>query len=319
MQTITNRFGTGFFLTYNDLRKKRIHAVSTACMSVTTDMFSFMQKKIVEPDMHFIAKPLNQEDCFIIILGCQVTDLSILNDIKTAEEYHKEYPEAQIVMGGCLAYRFDIPLPDWCLRVGTLRQENIEISSNKYKLLDWKKPFGVGENDKDIFSMESGKLFRNHYPLKIGAGCHGKCKYCTIRDTRGESFEVEACQQIDEFLKYSDSYNNEYDGVVLISDSPTVKQIKDWCSIALYYNRKISFRNVEPQIANACADELLELAKKELLEIFHCPIQSNDEKVLTTMGRSVKATFDYIELAQKLRAKKRIRCNQYYHRLYSRR
>ena len=58
------------------------------------------------------------------------------------------------------------------------------------------------EDSKD--NLAQGNLFRNFYPLKIGAGCHGKCKYCTIRHTRGENYETVALEQIEEFLKFDD-------------------------------------------------------------------------------------------------------------------
>lgn len=50
------------------------------------------------------------------------------------------------------------------------------------KLLIWQKPFWVKSWDDTDSDVAEGHLFRDMYPLKIGTGCHGKCKYCTIRD-----------------------------------------------------------------------------------------------------------------------------------------
>lgn len=300
MKNITNRFGTGNHLDITDLEGHKVLVVSTACMSVTSDIETYIQSGLNDSSnvtCEFVTQPAEADD--ILVLGCQVTDLSILNDIRTAEEYHQGYPNARVIMGGCLAYRFDIEIPDWCQRIGVLRKEGVAISEDAIKRVTWKTPFWTDDDGFDAMGRRSGDLFRNYYPIKIGAGCHGKCKYCTIRDTRGGSFELDAATQVKDFLDVSK--NAKYEGVVLISDSPSVKQIKDWCHIAEEYNTPLSFRNVEPQIANACADELRALASAKLLKVFHCPIQSNDESILAVMNRNVPATLQYIELAQELR------------------
>ena len=292
MKTVKNRFGEGVLYDIDDIVAIDLYVVCTACMSVWSDFLSYANSN----DCRFCVSPRYEEIGFhqtevIIILGCQVTDLAIYNDLKTAEELHNKYPDTPIYMGGCLAHRFDIELPDYIKRLDVVRTKYQEIVTTKN--VDYRKPFWNSDLSEDADEFETGNLFRHSYPLKIGAGCHGKCKYCTIRDTRGESYATDAYLQILEFLSHND--------VVLISDSPSVKQIKDWCHIAERYNKPISMRNVEPQIAMACTKELLDLADKGLLKTFHCPIQSNDPDVLNAMNRNVKMTFDYIEWAQELR------------------
>lgn len=307
MRIATNRFGTGVLYEASDLGHG-IYCVCTACMSIWSDFLSFANEKLKEVDPHcasrkknvdvtpeFIKKDpceiLNPTDT-IVVLGCQVTDLAIYNDIETAKKLHEKYPNLPIYMGGCLAQRFDIELPKYLRRLDVVRSVYQELDYVN-GFIDYQKPFWNRQLRDDDDELAVGNLFRHMYPLKIGAGCHGKCKYCTIRDTRGESYETDAYLQIPEFLNHED--------VVLISDSPTVKQIKDWCHVASRYQKTISFRNVEPQIANACRPELTNLSKEGLLKIFHCPIQSNEENVLLAMNRDVKGTLDYIEFAQILR------------------
>lgn len=311
MKEVKNRFGKGVLYDEHDLGNN-IYCACTACMSVWSDFLSFANEEysknkksgegkyitpyVVEKDADDILNPTDT----IVILGCQVTDLAIYNDLKTAEELHSKYPDIQIFMGGCLAQRFDIELPSYIKRLDVVRSKynNIEFVSG---FIDYKKPFwnkNLKETD-DEFAV--GNLFRHMYPIKVGAGCHGKCKYCTIRDTRGETYSTDAYLQVQEFLDHTDVLKSENKGVVIVSDSPSVQQIKDWCHIAIRYKRPISFRNVEPQIANLCMDDLLHLADKGLLKIFHCPIQSENEKVLKAMNRNVHETLKYIELAQQLR------------------
>ena len=93
----------------------------------------------------------------------------------------------------------------------------------------------------------------------------------------------------------------KFDDVVLIADSPTIKQIKDWCNLAIEKNKKFSIRNIEPQIAIKCKDELFKAAKLGILDTFHCPIQSNNVEVLKDMHRHVKDTLNVIEMAKQIK------------------
>lgn len=302
MREITNRFGKGVLYEEKDLGES-IYCVCTACMSVWSDFLSFANVeaskgrngRYVTP--YYVEKVpvmgLKPTDT-IVVLGCQVTDLAIYNDLKAAEELHEKYPETDIYMGGCLAQRFDIELPLYLKRLDVVRSEYTDL---KYidGFIEYRKPFWNKELTEDADELAVGNLFRHMYPLKIGAGCHGRCRYCTIRDTRGETYHTDAYLQVKEFLDHAD------EGVVVVSDSPTAQQIKDWCHIAIRYNKPISFRNVEPQNANACRSELISLADKGLLKIFYCPIQSNNTRVLQAMNRDIEQTLWYVAFAQDLR------------------
>jgi len=296
MKKVRNKFGTGILYEADDLGQT-IYAVCTACMSVWSDLLSYANylNNFIEGAKIFpeYIDTFSRKTDTIVVLGCQVTDLAIYNDLKTAEKLHEKYPDVPIYMGGCLAQRFDIELPEYLRRLDVVRKVSQDLEN--LNLIDYRKPFWNQNLKDDADELEDGNLFRHMYPLKTGAGCHGKCKYCTIRDTRGETYYIDAYSQIKEFLDHADT------GVVITSDSPTIAQIKDWCRIAERYTKPISFRNVEPQVANACIDELCSLAGKGLLKIFHCPIQSNNERVLKAMNRNVEETFRYIDFAQDLR------------------
>ena len=285
MKKIKNIFGEGIMYDKNDLIPK-IYATSAACMSVWSDMLSFANK---EKDM-FIDDP--HQASSIVVLGCQVTDLAVLNDIEVAKRLHNE-TNKNIFMGGCVAQRMDIPLPDYIKRLDVVRENNVDLVDRN--LVHYEKPFWVPDFEESEDNLKEGNLFRNFYPLKIGAGCHGKCKYCTIVHTRGGYYEEVPGKQIDEFLNH--------ENVVLISDSPTPSQIKEWCRIAEETNKDISIRNIEPQNLIQCKDELLALADKGLLKIVHCPVQSFDPELLKAMNRSVFATNKAIELIKELRKK----------------
>jgi tRNA A37 methylthiotransferase MiaB len=285
MMHITNKFGSGIIFGIGDIAPK-YYVECTACMSVWSDFLSWANfgtnKSLLTKD---IAKANS-----VIVLGCQVTDLAILNDIKKAEELHDINP-VEIYMGGCLAKRFDIELPSYIKRLDVVRKEYVNIKD--VDCIVYAKPFWINEELDKENEYAQGNLFRNMYPLKIGAGCDRHCKYCTIKDTRGNNYSTSAMLQEKEFLSH--------DNVVLISDNPLPEQIKDWCNISIKYNKPISFRNVEPHNAVICKTELLQLSSLGLLKIFHCPIQSNDIYVLRKMGRDVEATEEYIQFSQLLR------------------
>ena len=283
MKEIKNVFGTGKIYDKNDLEGK-IYATSAACMSVWSDMLSYANQN----KERFVKNP--EEADSIVVLGCQVTDLAVLNDLEVAKRLHNQTGK-DIYMGGCLAQRLDIPLPEYIRRLDVVREYNVDLED--LKLINYEKPFWVPDFKETDNDLAAGNLFRNFYPLKIGAGCHGKCKYCTIRHTRGEGYEAVPEEQIAEFLNH--------ENVVLTSDSPTPSQVKAWCRIAKETNKEISIRNIEPQNLVLCQNELLALASLNLLKIVHCPVQSFEPEILKAMNRNVELTKSAIKLLKELR------------------
>lgn len=283
MKKVNNVFGEGTIYEEKDLIGK-IYATSAACMSVWSDFLSWAN--------HYANRMVDkvQDADSLVVLGCQVTDLAVLNDLQVAEKLHN-LTGKDIYVGGCLAQRLDIPLPDYCKRLDVVRV--IGQVLDRMDLVHYEKPFWVPDFEETEEVLAPGNLFRNDYPLKIGAGCHGKCKYCTIRHTRGENYTMIPENQIDEFLNH--------ENVVLISDSPTADQIKGWCQIAHTAQKDISIRNVEPQNLNLCEEELLALSQEGLLRVVHCPVQSFDPEVLKIMNRNVNETEKAVELMKKLR------------------
>jgi tRNA A37 methylthiotransferase MiaB len=254
-------------------------------MSVLADFLSWAN---LEPD-RFVKNPEDADT--IVVLGCQVTDLAVLNDLRNVEQLHADYNKP-VYLGGCIALRFDIEVPNYVNRLGVVR--SVETPIKNKSLVDFAKPFWVKNFKENEDNLSDGNLFRNMYPLKIGAGCTGHCKYCTIRFTRGIAYERNAYDQIDEFL------DNE--NVVLISDSPTAKQIEDWCNIAVENKKQISIRNVEPHVVMATYEHLLNAAKNGVLKILHSPIQSCMSDVLKAMGRNSQSTIDFILKVKELRS-----------------
>lgn len=283
MKTIKNKFGEGEIYNSEDFTGK-VYVLCCACLSVLSDFLSWAN---LHSDV--IVDTPEKADT-IVVLGCQVTDLAVLNDLRNAEELHEKFKK-DVFLGGCIAQRFDIELPSFVKRLDVVRSIGTPLKNRD--LVKYAAPFWVKDFKENEDNLSDGNLFRRMYPLKIGAGCAGHCKYCTIRHTRGDYFETNAYDQIEEFL--------ENDDVVLISDSPTFKQVCDWCDIALSYNKPISIRNMEPDVAVKSYDHLLMIAERGLLKILHSPIQSCMSNVLKAMARNSEATIAFIEKVERLR------------------
>lgn len=228
MKQEINKFGSSNVFSIEDLKEPR-YFTCTACMSIWADALSWCN---ANPNL--VSKSA-ENATNIIVLSCQVTDLAILNDLRTLESLHAKYPNKSFFVSGCLSKRFDIELPDWCSRL-ELPKTDHQIYDRT--LVDFSKPFWV-ENFKDGDNeYKNGHLFRNMYPLRIGSGCKFACKYCTIRITRGQF--VERSPQLDEFIRNDD--------ILLIADSPNADQIKYWCAAALRNKKQISIRNIESHV-----------------------------------------------------------------------
>lgn len=284
MKSVTNKFGSGNIYEAPDIQGS-IYATCAACMSIYAEFLSWANGN----KHQFDSDPKKAKS--IIVLSCQVTDLAVLNDLRCLEKLMNDNGlDKAYYVGGCLARRFDIALPE-----NVRRLDNIKID---YKPLDetwmlnYEPPFWVrGFSEDAPDKLSDGHLFRDMYPIRIGTGCAGKCKYCTIRVTRSERTELD--------ISWSEFYRAE--NPVLIADSPSKDLILKWCDAAITTGRQISIRNIEPRVAVLCSDALISLSEKGLLKVFHCPIQSNDPSVLDDMSRDTKPTLTTIALIHELR------------------
>ena len=263
----------------------KTYMTCSACMSVWADGLSWAnahKDKVTK-------KPEDAEN--IVVLSCQVTDLAILNDLRIIEKYKKIYPSKKYFVSGCLSKKLNVELPDFIERLETPR-ESYEFILDK-SLVNFEKPFWVKDFGRKKGEFEQGNLFRNMYPLRIGKGCTNKCTYCTIRITRGDFEQYHASKLEEEFLAFDD--------ILLVADSPTVEQIKEWYKLAKKHNKGFSIRNVEPSVTVRCKDELIDLAESGLLKVYHSPIQSDNPAVLRDMHRSINDAIETMEISRILK------------------
>ena len=281
MIKVKNIFGDGELAQEQDLEGS-IFAQCTACTSIYAEYLSWANNRNNSYALYPVRSIEDAEN--VVILSCQVTDLAVLNDLMTLETLREKYLDKRFWVGGCLARRFDIELPKGVGRLDALRHDGQFIYD--LGLVGWNKPFWVENFDED--DDGEGHLFRDMYPLRIGVGCNRKCTYCTIKTTRGTSYQLDVDNLEREFLAFAD--------VVLIADSPSEQQVIDWCEMATHHGKTVSFRNVEPAtvMQPEVTKALEKAAYRGLLHILHTPIQSDSPDTLKDMGRPVKETLDYI-------------------------
>lgn len=293
MKIHTNLFGTGELYNEQDLNGS-IYCKCCACMSVSSDFLSWANF-FVEENSKKISSSAEDADN-IIILSCQVTDLAILNDLNNLNVLMAKYPSSSknFFVGGCLAKRFDIELPINVKRLDSIRKDRQPI--NNMQLLDYASPFWVKDFKEDDGEYAQGHLFRKMYPLRIGVGCKNKCKYCTIRETRDEFYEIKPSEDtIKEFLDNADK------GIVLIADNPSPDLLTSWLNVSKKYSVQVSLRNVEPSTVVKIFPLLKEMSDKKLLKILHSPVQSTNPSILKDMGRNVKDTQEFLKLVPSLK------------------
>jgi len=283
MKTMKNQFGVGDLLEEADV-KGTIFASCTACMSIYAEFLSWAN----HPDNagRVVKNPMEADN--IVILSCQVTDLAVVNDLRTIEAYRREFPDREYYVSGCLARRFDIPFEPWLKRLENIRRDGTYIEDRT--LVRFEPPFWVqGYQEKDS-ELADGHLFRNHYPFRIGVGCQGKCAYCTIRHTRGEPYEITATEEFD-----------RAEDILLIADSPSAQQLVFWMERAEEKGKQIAIRNVEPHVALRVWDRIERFAEKGLLTAIHCPVQAWKSQTLLDMCRDPDVTHDLILRMSRLR------------------
>jgi tRNA A37 methylthiotransferase MiaB len=274
MNSDTNLFGTGDMYGIEDVNGK-IYFICAACMSVRADLLSWS-------NAHSDRVVLDPKDADnIILLGCQVTDLAVLNDITTISTMISEYGDTKsYYITGCLSRRYDIELPAGVKRLTTLRQDYTFIEN--FDLVKFSNPFWINDFKETGNDIDPGNLFRKSYPLRIGVGCHKSCRFCTINTTRGRRYQLNDLRKL--FNEMDRAHDNKYT-VLFVADSPTAKQLTPLISYAITNYIPFSIRNVHPENIYNLRELLITASEMKLLKVFHTPVQSTNYNVLKDMDR----------------------------------
>lgn len=193
--------------------------------------------------------------------------------------------------------------------IGCLGEINKEEIRNKFN------PYIVGLYDKEeelfeIAKQIEGEVIKKKLPLisrylPIIYGCNHYCSYCIVPFARG----LEKSKPIDTVLKEAEEiYNEGAREIVLIGQNVNdygkdfgiedgfIKILKEVSKIPF---ERISFLTSHPK--NFKLEWIEELSQiKNLLFLFHLPLQSGSNKVLKLMRRGYTIE-DYMKIVEKIR------------------
>jgi tRNA A37 methylthiotransferase MiaB len=252
--------------------KRPIAIVSAACRTVTAEWENWAQQLSSNEFSDLEGAQT------MVIIGCQVTDLAILNDLRTAEHLQTIYPDKKIVLGACVAARDDISFdfPRVTLPLGIA---NLDASTFSVRHVKWLEPFWSPQET----------FLRDGVSVRTSRGCLSACAYCSINKVRG-GHEV-----------YPLSRRSVVPGAVLVADSPSANEVRAFLGASHLNRAKVSLRNLEPEVAFGTKVETTVAAEAGLLGIWHVPIQSTNPEVVGKMRRDPSMLEKIISLAADLR------------------
>jgi len=265
-----------------------------------------------------------QEADLIIINSCGFIQSAKEESLNSLMEANQEYPEAKIILAGCLAERYaelfktELPEADAIFGNGDLSQIDATVDSLFAGQRPVVKPLqkGVCCGDRKLLLNYKGSAY-----VKITEGCNNLCSFCAIPIIRGElrSRKIsEIVDEIKELLKRGikefnligqdlaafgcgkDDFVFDDESSVNISDSKKscllsllekIAEVKEEFWVRLLY--------IHPDHFNT---DILPLLKKDkrFLPYFDIPFQSGDDSIIHAMNR--KGSFDtYSKLVDKIR------------------
>lgn len=248
-------------------------------------LFSLLSSKGIESDV--------KNADYIIVNTCAVREKvkhKIYSYIGKVNKIKKK--DAKVIVIGCL---------------GEVYKEEIKNRFNPYIVGLYDKEEELLEIAKSIeFDLSKKKLPLISRYLPIIFGCNHFCSYCIVPFARG----IEKSKPIDVVLKEAEEiYNEGAKEIILIGQNVNdygndlgiengfIKVIREVSKIPF---ERISFLTSHPKnFKLEWIEELYEI--KNLLHLFHLPLQSGSNKVLKLMRRGYTIE-EYIKIVEKIRS-----------------
>lgn len=237
------------------------------------------------------ADPDNLDPRLVFINTCAVTEKAAAKSRHTVSRLAREYPDAVIVAGGCLAQHDPQSLLE-------IKGVNYVVGTAERFSTDWwvgkkKEPIlAVGKNPACADPVSFAGWYERSRPmLKIQDGCDQGCTYCVVPNLRGKSRSVPldlVLAAMVELLRVG-AYEIVLTGVRIGSWGRDLKNGANLIDLvreltALPGDFRIRLGSVEPWELNI---ELIDLviSHEKVCPHLHIPLQHTEKEVLAGMGR----------------------------------
>lgn len=253
---------------------------------------------------------------FIIVNSCGFIQSAKKESIDSIYSIKSNYPEAKIILAGCLAQRYAQMLFDSMPEIdGIFGNGDLSKIADFMKNVEKNKRFVQVYQQEGVCTGTRKKLF--NFPascyVKITEGCSNHCSFCAIPLIRGElrSRPIESViQEIRELVE-----NGVYEINLIGQDLAAYGD--DWNKKASTSSEKSQLAQLFTEISKISGDfivrplyihpdhfntDILSVMKedKRFVAYFDIPFQSGDDEIIKRMNR--KGTQEsYIQLVKKIR------------------
>ncbi len=250
-----------------------------------------------------------------IINTCTVTTKAEQKARRMIRKYHKENPEAIIIVTGCYAQMEEDVVSNLIHRVIVLTLDekpklltlahkivercltDIDLFESIHSILTEKDEVSSFDYDAASFSLHSRAF------LKIQDGCDNTCGYCRVTIARGKSVSLPMNEIVERALNLEENGYTEIvlTGVNISQYRDKELQLEDLLRsllTSLSSHMRIRLSSLEP---DCFTEQLLEVLKDERIQPhFHLPLQSLSNSVLKRIDRHY--TYDVVkEVVEALR------------------
>jgi len=241
---------------------------------------------------------------FIVVNTCSVTLVSQQKNFRFVNNLKKKYPNAKIVVTGCLAQQLPKNFENVDFVLGNAEKGGIFDIVSKEKS-------GVFVGNPDRAELKIPKTIqppnvcdRTRFSIKIQEGCDSFCSYCIVPYLRGKPKSADFSEIV---LLAQNAVDMGYNEIVLAGThigqyQNGGKNFLDVAKKIVSMSDKIRLR-LSSMNPNDCGEELFEFMLKnpQVCQHLHVAVQSLSAQILTLMNRDYKAVENLFENLQKYR------------------
>lgn len=229
---------------------------------------------------------------FVVVNTCSVTEVADKKCRQAIRSFHRQYPDAAIVVTGCYA---QLKSDEVAALPGV---EIVAGADRKLELIDYLRGWQadrqarvdvIAGKDFSTFEPSCSRGDRTRYFLKVQDGCDYWCSYCTIPRARGRSRSGTVAQMVELASKAAAEGGRE---IVLTgvntgdfgrgTDETFFDLVRALDQVEGIDRYRIS--SIEP---NLLTDEIIDYvaSSKRFMPHFHVPLQCGSDEVLRLMRR----------------------------------